>query len=337
LGIPYIGSRISLSAAIGVDNYTFFSLPLENYTDWNVGISGGKTIADGQLVAAYSHQVYHQLGTAIGAVRSETPVLDQTDTARIQYDFNFGRFTITPDLSASAYRFGAATVQGVSFSQSYLDNNVLAAGVTVRYSLSEEGGLLLVARDLRATYLDTPAGALRNDSNSVALLGGIDYQAKGLWRYRLLAGVEMRSFDASQYGSHVAPDIEGSVIWTPTNLTTVTATVASSIEAPQTAGTSGYTLGQVHLVIDQELRRNILMQGHGSAQYLQYLQGGATQTSLGAGVGVTWLLSRDVRLSLDYSYSNLSGTSVASRQSPQSQPTLQYDQNVLTLTIHLAL
>lgn len=330
-------TRDSLSTVIGVDHYQFLSLPGDSYTDWTIGLGGGYTIGDSDLAVAYAHQSSHQLGTTIGTVRSQTPVPGQTDTARIAYTVNIGRLSITPDLSASAYRFGAATVAGVVFSQDYLNRDVIAGGVTARYSLSEEGGVLVVVRGLRSSYPSPAADQPDKDYTSFQVLGGIDYQAKGPWRYRLLAGVEVRDFSAARYGTSTAPDVEASVSWTPTGLTTVTGTVANAIEAPQTAGTSGYVLSQARLVIDHEYRSDIVVQAHGGAQYARYFQNGGTQTRLNGGAGITWLINRGVRLSLDYDYTSQSASGITPGQSRADLSALQYDQTVVALTLHLAL
>jgi hypothetical protein len=196
---------------------------------------------------------------------------------------------------------------------------------------------LFVVRSLDSSYTNAQVGQLSNDFSSLILLGGADYQAKGLWRYRLLAGVEVRRFSASQYGSHTAPNVEGSVIWTPTSLTTVTGTVANAIEAPQTAGTSGYVLSQARLDLDHEYRRNVLLQGRAGVQHAQYLQGGGTQTNLTAGGGVTWLINREARLSLDYDYTTQSASAIASNPNREALTSVQFNQNLLALTLHLAL
>ena len=288
--------RNRLGGTIGVSNNQFLALPNDAYTDWNVGIGGGYTINDSLLEAAYSHQLYHQVGVVIGATTSQTPVRDQTDTAHSDYTFNFGPYSITPDVSVSDYRYGTATVQGVQQNQNYLNRNVVAGGVTARYSRSDEGGLLLVLRGVNSTYTTPQFGQPSNNSNSAEVLAGLDYQGESVWRYRFLVGVEARSFQAAQYPTRVAPLVEASAIWTPTGLTTVTGTLSRDIEDPQSAGTNGYVLTQARLVVDHELMFNVFLQGRGGIQYAEYLQtGGGTQTSFNVGAGATWLISPRIR------------------------------------------
>jgi hypothetical protein len=333
-------TRNSVGASIGVDHFQYFSLPSDSYTNWSIGLGAGYTIADSQLLAAYSHQSYYQLGTAIGKARSVTPVLNQTDSAGLQYTFNFGRISITPNLGVSAYRFGPTTSLGVTFNQDNLNYNSFAAGVTGRYALDEQSGLLAIMRVMDFTYLTRLAGQPSNDSKTVQLLTGIDYQPEGVWRYRLLGGVEVRKFSASQYATRIAPDVEASVIWSPTGLTTLSLTLASSIQAPQIVGTSGYILSQGNLVVDHELLRNVLLHGHGGIQHAEYLQAGSqtSQTQFSGGAGVTWLINRAVRLSLDYGYTSITGGNVSgSLVNPETLTIGNYNQSLLSLTLHLAL
>jgi hypothetical protein len=353
-------SRDSLGMSLGIDNFRYFALPTLNHTDWNAGIGGGYTIGDNQLALAYSHQSYYQIGTGvgtvsaetpiidqtgtihyqpvtgIGTVRTETPILDQTDTAQLNYTFNLSRFSITPDLSASSYRFGTATVLGTPLNQKYLDRNALAGGVTTRYSMSDAGGLVVVVRAIDNTFVNSQPGVPSNDSKNYLLLAGADYQVKGVWRYRLLAGVELSTFTAPQYSSNFSPVVQGSVVWTPTGLITLTGTLTRSVQAPQSAGTNGFVLTGANLIVDYEYERNILFQGRGGLQYAQYLQSGA-QTNLTLGGGISWLLNRKLRLSFDYDYSKQTGTTgFSTPQNPNTLTTGEFSQSLAALTLHVA-
>jgi len=174
--------------------------------------------------------------------------------------------------------------------------------------MSDVGGLLVVVRGVDNIYTNQQAGVLSNDSKNFLLLGGVDYQAEGVWHYRALAGVEYTTFAAPGFASQTAPIVQASVTWTPTGLVTVTGTLGRAVEAPQSAGTNGFILTNANLVADYEFRRNILLQGRGGFQYAQYFQGGSAQTNFTIGGGISWLLNRKLRLSLDYDYTDQSGT-----------------------------
>ena len=279
----------------------------------------------------------YTLGTSIGAIDSQTPAESQTDSGNLTYTFDVGDLAITPDVNLSAYRFGPANVLGRPLSQSFLDRDVLGGGVNGRYSLSEEGSLLVVLRGVASDYIHPQPGQPSNNSDSFLLLGGVDYQGEGVWRYRLLVGVEVREFQAAQYATRTAPVTEASVIWTPTGLTTLTGILSREIEDPASAGTSGAVFTRASLVADHELMPNVFLQARGSATYVQYLQGGE-QINYSVGGGVTWLLNRYARLGLNYDFTQQSGSnSSATPLNPSTLTTGAFVQNLVALTLHLGL
>jgi hypothetical protein len=329
-------SRNSLAATVGVDHFQFFGLPSESYTDYNIGLSAGYTIGDNPLTASYSHQSYHELGTSIGTVQSETPQLNQTDSGELSYTFETGRFSFTPTLDFSAYRLGDITQNGVTQSQSYLDRDVVAGGVVTRYALTDKSHLLFVVRGVDSIYNQTAAGQPSDNSTSELFLTGLDFQAESVWRYSLLVGVENRSFAASQYATETAPIAAATVVWTPTGVLTLTGTASRSIEDPTSAGTNGYVLNQARLVVDYELLRDVLLQARGGVQYAQYLQSG-NQTNYSIGAGVTWLINRNLRLSLNEDYTTQSSADSTSGNEDQliADQSGAYHQNLVEATLHI--
>ncbi len=331
--------RNSLSAVVGFSNNQFFAFPSENYLNWNVGLAGGYTIGDSQLKAAYSHQTFYTLGTTIATTNSQAPVLNQTDSGDLTYTFKFGDLAISPDVNVSAYRFGQAVVLGRTFDQSFLNRNVLAGGADARYSLSDEGSLLAVLRGAVSDFTQPQEGVPSNNSQGIEFLAGIDYQGEGVWRYRLLAGVERRAYQASEYASQTAPVTEAGVIWTPTGLTTVTGNLSREIDDPASADTIGFVVTRASLVVDHELLPNVFLQARVNDAFVQYiLSGGQSQNSVGAGAGVTWLLNPNVRLALNYDYTQQSAISGAG-STAQSNPfvTGAFEQHLMMLTLHLSL
>ena len=277
------------------------------------------------------------MNTTLGAVQSATPIADQTDTADLNYTFSFGRLNVTPDISVSSYRYGTATVaNGLTQNLSFLNRNVLAGGVANRYSLNDEGGIVVVLRALTSQYPNPQRGQPSNNSNSFLLLGGLDYQSKSVWRYRLLIGVEVREFQSPAFPTRTAPIAEGQLIWQPTELTTVTGSLSRLIEDPQSAGTSGYILTNARVAVDHELRRDIILHGAIGVQYAQFLQGSA-QSNFTTNIGAGWLINRNMQLSFSYYFTKQIGSSGTTTINPASVTTAAFSQNMVALALHLAL
>jgi hypothetical protein len=303
-------SQNSLGLSLSADNYHYFDLPQQDYTNWTASVGGGYTIGRSQLTLGYSHLSLFQHATDVGAIQSSLPLHYSVDDVRTGYTFDLGRISLSPSVDVQYFKFDNAAIGDQTISQSYRDRLVFTGGLTARYSLSDQRSLVLIVQGLKSSFTDEPAGQPTNDSTGVLALGGIDYQADGPWTYRLLAGVEQRSFSASQYQSRFAPIVAANVVWTPTGLTTVTGLVSRTIESPAAQDSSGFTYTNARLVLDHELYRNILLQARAGFQLAEYLQGGGSQTSYTLGGSVNYLINRNVRVSLDYNHSQLTGSQV---------------------------
>jgi len=342
-------SRNRLALAASLNNYTYFDVSNQSYTNYSTTIGGGYTIGRHELNVGYTHLRQHERGTDIGAVASTTPIAYDLDVVRSDYTFEAGRFSFVPNVDFRLFQFGNAVVAGLPTSQRFRDRTVLSGGVTTRYQLSDQRGILLVLQGLNSHFLRSQPGAPSANSKTALLLAGLDYQATGLWRYRILGGVEVREFEASQFGTRVAPVVEASVIYTPTGLTTITGSARRAIEDPQTEGTAGYTFTTVGVVVDHEYRRNILLQGRANFQAAEFLGSSSTSSSYTLGAGVNWLVNRRLRLSADYDATQQSGsgssTAVAIPQQGLTLTTTQansltsgnYSRNVFLLGFHLSL
>ena len=344
-------SRNRLGLQLGLDNYSYLGIGNENYTNVNVGVGGGITIGRSDLNIGYTHLEQHERGTDIGSVASSTPVAYNVDAVRSGYAIDSGRFTFLPNIDVRRYQFSNATVQGVNVSESYRNREVYTGGVTTRYELSQQRGLLLVVQGATSQFDRTQPGIPIPNSETALVLAGIDYQASGPWRYRLLAGGEFRRYQSSVYGNHTAPVLQADVIWTPTGLTTVTGFVRREIEDPQSELTSGYNYTTVSLTVDHELRRDILLQGRGTFQAGDYFNGGGSSTAYTGGASVSWFLNRRLRLSGDYDFTRQVGSNGSAFVSTSNLPTAtltpaeqlntltsgSYSRSVLLFGVHIGL
>lgn len=333
-------SRDSLGANLAVDSHRYWDTPRQSYTNWSASIGGGYTIGRSDLTLAYSHLSLHQTAGSIGAVPSDTPVHFQVDDLRAAYTFNLGRLSFTPNVDVRNYYFDNTTILGIPTSQQYRNRAVLSGGVTTRYSLSDLRSLLFVLQGVDSHHTTPQLGEPSYNSKSFLALGGLDYEAIGAWRYQLLAGVEVRAFQSPAFKTHTAPVAEGSLIWTPTGLTTVTGTLARVIEAAAAEGTAGYTYTTARLILDHEYLRNVLLQARAGAQVAQYLQGGGSQTSFSIGAGVNWLMNRNMRLSADYDFTTQTGANIMTFNGRPNLTTLNtgsYIRNVFLVAMHFGL
>lgn len=295
-------SRNSLRAALNIDDVRYPSQSLQSYTNWTASLDGTYEIGRDVLSAGYSHFNLNQTALELNTPQVSKPLPYVIDTGRLTYRIDLSRFAVTPGVEVAKYSFGSGSVLGSSFQQNYRDRTVVTPGVTVGYELSPRRNLVLVVRDAIASYSSSAPGQARRDYNDLSILGGLDYEATGAVRFRLLAGYEVRQFNAAQYKSIQAPVVEASAIWTPTGLTTVTGTLARRIEDATDETTAGYTETSVQLRVDHEYLRNVLLRANVGYYRDDYNQGGGSQTLWATGAGATYLLNRNMQVGLSYDF-----------------------------------
>jgi hypothetical protein len=325
-------SRHSLGGYVGVDDLRYLDQPRQSQTNWTASLGGSLSIGRDQLNVTVAHLALHQARTELDALPSDEPVAYRVDDIRISYRIALDRWSVTPSAAFSAFRYDATTIRGVPASQTYRDRDVIQGAVTTRYELSPNRNLLLVTRVLGVHYVEPQQGVPTRDSTGYQVLVGIGDDNDAVWRYRVLLGWEVRAFQASRYSTHSAPTAEAALIWSPSGMTTVTATLTRSIEDAAQEGIVGYTYTRARIVLDHEYQRNVLLQASASVQRADYLPAGGHANSFSLGAGATWLINRNLRLSATYDFTDQHGSS-----SPTFETTGSYTRSIGLLTLRVGM
>lgn len=198
--------RDAVGANVAVDDYRYPSLPSQNQTNWSVALGGDQEFGRSHLTLGYAHLALHESPTDIGAPLSTTPIPYTVDDARMAYRLTRGRLEITPNFDASLSRYGTAEINGAVANQDFRNVNAFSAGVALRYALSDQGAAIFTMQGIRSDFIVQQPGAASPNATSVLALGGIDYQYDGVWRYQLLVGAEVRSFELGAVPDPGRPD-----------------------------------------------------------------------------------------------------------------------------------
>jgi hypothetical protein len=330
--------RDAVGADFSLDDFRYPSASAQNRTDWTAAIGAGYTIDRSNLTFGYAHLQLHETPSTLAVQPSTTATPFTVDDLRVDYPFELGRLEVTPTFEISMWRYGNALLNGVTSNQDFRDTNIYVGGAALRYMVSGGTALVATVQGIASDYTHQVPGSPSLSSTSALALGGIDYQYDGVWRYQALVGLEARYFAAAQFKPRLAPIARATVIWTPTELTTVTASLLRAIEDPTQAGSSGYTYTMLGLRVDHEYARNILLSASAGADFVSYLQNGGTQTGYYASVGIAWLINREMRLSAQYSYATQNGFVGQGPVDGQSLAATQYPgatENVFVVSLHL--
>ncbi len=302
VGAFYDHSDTTAFAALSVDNNRFPEQNQQNYTNYTASIGGSHQFGRDTLIASYQHLNLNQTVRDLDVPQLNQALAFRVDSARVAYHAVFNRVFVEPAILVSKYGFDNGTAAGQPYVQTYRDRVVVQPSVTAGYELAPRRNLVVVVRDAVASYTNQGSFTPRRDYNDIAVLGGLDFDTGSVFRYRLLAGYESRSFSSSQLKTIQAPIVEAEVVWNPDALTTVTATASRRIQDSADETTVGVTSTDLGLRVDHELLRNVLLRASANAFLDDYSRGQGSQQLFTAGTGATWLLNRTMQLGLNYDF-----------------------------------
>lgn len=321
----------AFGAVISGRDTRFVSLPSQDRTDGTVSVGGRIDIGGDKLTLAAAHVAAHEDRGELDTIASDQPIAFQLDDVRASYEMVDGRWSITPSVQATNWTYDGTTVMDVPTSQAYRDRLVLQGGVTVHYELAPLRSVVFVIRAVGQDYTHTPAGQASPNSNSYQVLAGLDYADDPVWRWRMLVGGEVRQFASPLYPRQNTLIAEAGVGWSPSGLTTVSATIARDTEDAEQEGVSGLVYSTARLTIDHEYLRDLLFKASVALLRADFFQGGH-QTGTTAELGMTWVINRNARLSVTYDQVDMRGSSI-----PANTMVTGYSQGLGLMTIRFTI
>ena len=331
-------SRYGAAVRLTVDDNRYLDQPKQSATNWTASAGGFYEVGRDTVSLDYSHVNQNQTPRDLDTPRLDQAIAYRVDTVQAGYRITFNRLSLRPLLALAQYDFDDGTIGGQPYPQRFRNRTVVAPGVTASYEFSPGRTAVVVVRGLVASYTNRPAGSPVRDFNDVAVLAGLDFGGGGPWRYRVLAGYEIRNFVSSQIKNIQAPIVEGTVIYNPTGLTTLTGTVARRIQDSADETTVGFTETAVRFSVDHEYLRNVLLRTQGGVYFNEYNRGGGSQTLYSVGAGATWLLNRTMRLGATYDFTTRqSGVTGAASLTPTLRTSSGFSESRYLLQLGLSL
>jgi hypothetical protein len=302
-------SRNGLFGYLNVDELTFPTLPTQNQMSWVAALGGTHDFGRDQLQIAFSHFNLQQTAADLGSLNFRIPETFHVDEVRASYKSDFGRISVLPGLQVTDYTFDQGTTAGVPSSLQSLDRIFVQGNLAFRYEISPQRNAVLVFSGYNSRYTNSQLAEPSRDNSGVSVRVGFEYTASGVFRYRGEVGFEQREYSSPLYAGQGTPVGDGELIWTPTELTTITLSAARAIENAANATTVGFTYTTAKLVVDHEYKRNILLQGYADVQSAAYEQNGGSQIITNAGANISWLLNRNMRLKASYDFTKSDASS----------------------------
>ncbi len=309
-------------------DYRYFSVSSQDYTNWGAGVSGRYEIERAwRLFGGYRHNVIHELQDDPNAEGADVPIKYTRDMFRLGTRYGFNRVYVQPFGALMSYRYDDAAFSSQPVSQAYRDRDVWFGRFEVGYEFSPARTAFVATNIYRANYVNTPQpGVPKFDNITYELVAGLDYDSDGIWNYRISAGVRRRDYDSNERSAVTGLALDALAAWRATPMTTVTGTASTSIEEGSTMS-DGYRDNIATLQVDHEYLRNVLLQARARVRYIDYLDQERDSVTLTGTLGINYLLNRTVRLGASYEHTER----FADRTGDE------FDRNIVLLRLSLGL
>jgi hypothetical protein len=290
--------------------------PAQNTQDGAVDVNGRLDVAAGSSLYGDA-QVAHQhisYGSPNSPGNIAQPVTYWNYIARAGYEQGGRRFTYSVDLGVQAAQYNAAPlVGGGVLPQSSQDTAIPQAALRAGYELMPDYvGWIRVGGSLYNYW-----HATHNNSTTYRADLGLQILPRHIIYGEAYAGYLIQNFAQSSLGSTSAPDYGGRLVWNVTRLTTLTfnglrafytGTPTAGVTAiPGSAG-NGYLSSSVMASADHELLRNLLLNLNAGYENDSFQGITRTDSVFTAGVGVRYLVNRNLFAGSSFSYYQRSST-----------------------------
>lgn len=221
---------------------------------------------------------------------------DNRYIARVGYIHQFSRMNLRVDAQGQRYDF-------LESAENDRDRNQFDVGTRLEYALSPritpfiEGGVGL--RDYDASVDDS---GVDRDQQQYAALVGARILITELLLGELAVGVQHTEFDDPTFDALTSPRVFGSLIWNPTELTSVILRAQRTEDPTTETGASSRAAIAVGVRLEHELLRNLLLYGQAGYRNDDYEGIDRTDDRFTAGLGGEFLLDRNFSFFAGYGF-----------------------------------
>jgi hypothetical protein len=235
-----------------------------------------------------------------------------------------GVFTIEGTVARSLYEPGSSG--GVPIDQGDRDNAVFGGRLRLGYEATPTLTPFVEGRIARRQY-DRPLDT-NNLARSSTMLGwraGIAIDRGPILTGEIAVGVTEARLDDATLADLRAITVDGSLVWAPTSLTTVSFDASTELNPSTDPASSGSVVYDGSLELAYAWRRNVTLTGNGGVRHERHEGTNLTDTTYRAGFGATWKLNRAARLTAAYTHAWLSS----------SDPSRDYQSDEVRLELRL--
>ncbi len=202
------------------------------------------------------------------------------------------------------YHYNNTVVAGAPVDLAFRDNSSYMEDARLNYALSPQIALFVDGSLNQSRYSGKVVQG--DNSNGLQALVGVSFAVTALISGDIGVGYLHETFNSPLFPSVNGLDYRAQLNYNVTALTTLTIQAGRSIQRSPLIGVAGIVDSNVGVLVDHELRRNILLRG--GVTYASNAYTGTSQVNhrLGLNASVRYLVNRNITVGLTNNYSHQS-------------------------------
>jgi hypothetical protein len=258
---PRVGVRSNWSRhSLGIDSVIrsgiYASESDENYLDGHIILDGRLDILRQSFLTGRAglERLHHKRGDPDVEGEWDEPSVYNRQTGILAYNHDRGKVALTVGAGVINYDYEKVEIDGISISQDFRNRNVYNVNARLGYNLHPAVTPLLITRYEWRRYDEDQA---ERDSDGFRIGIGTGFELSGVRSIEIYGGYMHQSYDER---SNIGGFWYGmTLLWNPTQVTSLQAMVQSSIKETTQAGSSGIEGFDSWVRVDQEVLRNLLI------------------------------------------------------------------------------
>jgi hypothetical protein len=290
--------ELRVSASADAQRYSDFKN--EDNTSYRAGAAGRLDVQRDSNVSGTVDfaRSFEPRGSSSYVVPTRAPIEYDDSSASLRGVKEFNRLRVSGSASVHKvdYKDGE-TLTGIIIDQDFRDSTDSTVTGRADYAISPATAVFGEVAGTKVEY-DAAPGARNRDSSGVRGLAGVNFELTDLVTGELSAGYLTRSFDDGVTDDVSEAAYRGNVNWYVTPLMTVSANAEKQIRDSAVIGSPAYVSDTSGVRVDYEARRNLIVSGTASYSRDAYQNLDREDKRAGVGVTVTYLLNRNLGVSL---------------------------------------
>ncbi|HEY5080423.1 MAG TPA: outer membrane beta-barrel protein [Bauldia sp.] len=226
-------------------------------------------------------------------------VIGLTSSADLKGSFGLASFTLGGSADRNIYE--DATSLGALIDQGDRNNTDYAGRLRVGYDITPTLTPFVEGEVSRRVYDRTIDNTgLQRSGDGYTLRAGVEIEHDPLLRGEISVGTTHQSFDDPTLAPLDALAFDGTLVWAPTRLTTVTFDGSTSLQPGDLATSSGSILYDASVDVAYAWRDNITIDLTGAIENERFQGIGEVDTTYDAGLSATWKINRTLQLTAGY-------------------------------------